>query len=324
MLGNHVREERSAECLRAALYEAHENREHIEFTRAGHAVRENANAGVHDEADEDGKARADLSGQTTERKSERNANELDEQDSGDEIRLSNADLGAVHGGHFDDGLNAIVVNGEGEHGERRLFVATQFPQSFAKSRERDRKRVRRCRFVSLKRAWRLGHDAKERNGKDQPPYSDGDKRESRRQRGLRRRQTVTTRQAKGAGIRDPRQVERQQEAAADVAKRVTGGRDAIHFVFARDVRQERLIERHAARRATDGQHKDDGCVQNLAAADEKHGGRRGHADKHEGHEKLFLRGAIVGDGSQKRRQHRDEDGANRVRVAPPLRGLRRR
>ena len=41
------------------------------------------------------------------------AHELHEQDRRDQGALADADLGAVRGGHLDDGLDAVVVDQEG-------------------------------------------------------------------------------------------------------------------------------------------------------------------------------------------------------------------
>ena len=49
-----------------------------------------------------------------------------------------------------------------------------------------------------------------------------------------------------AGVKNPGEIDQQQHAAADVAHRVAGRRDAIGLVRLRDVRQERVVENRAS------------------------------------------------------------------------------
>jgi hypothetical protein len=107
---NHAGEQRTAQRLAAALDRRHHQRQDVEIPFGLHVIAHHRDERVHAKRDEDGRFCADASGQHSEQECERNADELDEQDSSDERALLQPDLGPVACRHADDGVDAVAVH----------------------------------------------------------------------------------------------------------------------------------------------------------------------------------------------------------------------
>jgi hypothetical protein len=298
VLGDHPREERSAERLAASLHRADEKRQREELPRGGHEVAEDADAGIDGEREEDGGLGADPAGQGAEQERERHADELHEHECRDAGVAVDADLGAVDGGHADDRLDAVVVEEKGHQHEERLPVAAQLLEGFAKPGEGRRDRVVRRRLVALEAPRRLGDAAEERNREGAPPDRHADERQ------LDGRQRVG--QPEGGRHQNPEQVDDEEEAAAEIPHGVGGGRHAIHFVGRRDVGQQRVVEDEARGNGEVRHHEQRGGRLPLAAIDRRHQERRRDAEGHEGAEHRLLDAAHVGNGAQDRSRNRNQ------------------
>ena len=159
------------------------------------------------------------------------AHELHQQDRADERALADADLGAVGRRHLDDGLDAVVVDQERQQHQERLAVAAELAKRLAQAHEGDAgPGSRPGRSSGSIRAG--GSGTRRKSGIENSAH-----------------QTATDRNASRAGSvaslslspgpegspksrrhLDPRQVERQQQPAAQIPHRVAGGRDPVDLV----------------------------------------------------------------------------------------------
>ncbi len=204
-------------------------------------------AAVDDQREQHGSFRADVTGEPPEEEREGHAHELHDDERQDDGVLAQADLRAVDAGHADDGVDAVVVDGERHQQQEGLAVQPQFAERLPQAREPGRQQAAGPCLTGLAARRRLGDAPQDRHREREPPDGHAQEREPRRERAAGH--------AEPLGLRDPGRVDDQQEAAAQVPDGVGGRRDAIDFVRRRDVRQQRIGERDAAGRADVPHHE---------------------------------------------------------------------
>ena len=158
--------------------------------------------------------------------------------------------------------------------------------------------------------------AEHRDREDQPPHGDTEERQARRD--------ARVAQPKQRRLQDPRKVDGEQQATADIAERIAGARHAVQLVRPGDVGQQRVVEHEAGRNTdVDNDEQQRGELP-LASGDEKH--RRGGADAdgQEDGQQALLHPRVVGVRPKDWRHHRDDDQRQRCRGGESLRGDGRR
>ena len=153
-------------------------------------------------------------------------------------------------------------------------------------------------LAGLELRGRLGDRPQQRDQEQQPPHRHA------RERGLGRHGGVG--EAEGGRLQDPREVEQQQQAAAEVAERIARRRHAVGLVGPRDVRQQRVVEHRRARHADVAEDEQRGGEDPVALPDERHRGGCRDADEHEPGQQPLANAAEVGDGAENGRDDGDQ------------------
>ncbi len=136
-------------------------------TAGGHAVAEHADPDVDARAHEDQRFGSKSVCERAEEKRERDADELHDEDRGDQLRSARSRVSvAVDGRHLLDGADAVVVDQEGEQHQERLPVEAEVPEaSRADARSRP-DRVLALTFVRIEPHGGLGHASEELDRED--------------------------------------------------------------------------------------------------------------------------------------------------------------
>ncbi len=117
------------------MYEPDQHGQNPEVQGRGHEVTPDGDARINSQAEQDRPFGSDLAGQPPEQERERDADELDGEDSTHQVRGTDADLFPVYRGHLDDRADAIVVEPEGQDEDRQLPVPAYFPHCVSQSLE---------------------------------------------------------------------------------------------------------------------------------------------------------------------------------------------
>src|SRR5690606_13555281 len=166
--------EGAAERLCAALHEADHERERPEVPGLADEVAEDGDDCVDAEREVDAAARPDAHGEGAEQEAERDADELDEEQSADEGSLPEAELGPVDHCEPLDRVDPVDVEPEREQELERLAVLADLAERLAQPAEGDGDGVGAERFAGLHASGRLGHVAEDRDGEDEPPDRDAE------------------------------------------------------------------------------------------------------------------------------------------------------
>ena len=147
------------------------------------------------------------------------------------------DLPAEDDPHGDDRVDRVVVDEEGQEKQRGVAVGAQLPERCGETAERHPQEAPLRCLASVEPAHRLLHVAEERDREEGEPHGHGEERDAYRREG------VGDPEARRGG--DHREVDREQEAAAEVAEGEAGGRDAVDLVGTGDGGQEGVVEGEA-------------------------------------------------------------------------------
>ncbi len=271
------------------------------MSRRLHEIGEDGDPQVDQEAKKDRVLGPEPAGQSTEGKRERDPEELDEDERQDHRPAIDPERVAVAGSHPLDGSDPVVVNQEGHEHQAPLAVASQVAKCLFQSENRIGERTERgavCLTGFHDR--RLSHLPEKRDREEPPPDRDGKEREPRGERRLRLVQPRPRGKPKPRRLLDPEQIEDQEQAAADIAERVTGRRDPVDLVVARDVGQHRIVEDEAAVGPDIRQHEQDGGKDPLTPMDEKHHPDRGKTHHQEPEEQPLLDRPRIGQCPEQR------------------------
>jgi len=126
-------------------------------------------------------------------------------------------------------------------------------------------------------------------------------------------------QAEPARLHDHQQVDRQQQAAAQVADGIPLRRHHVPLLLRHQIRQHRIVERIAAGKPDLPRDEQDGREQPVAFADQNKQGRRRDAEPGERPQELQLAAGQIGHRAEKRRQERHRHHRGRLGKTPVAR-----
>ena len=155
----------------------------------------------------------------------------------------------------------------------------------------------------------LGHPTHQRNREHDPPDRHA---QERRPRGLARIGEAEPRRPL-----NPQQVQRQQQAAAQVADGKACRRHGVELVAPGDVRQQRVVERQRSCGAHVAEHEEHQGEAPVARGHEDQAGRRQRAEEHEGDQQALLVPRGVGQCAERRRDHGGHGERDRGRDPEP-------
>ena len=147
--------------------------------------------------------------------------------------------------------------------------------------------------------------ANERQGKDEPPGTSDDKRQTRRQHG---------RDAKSGATHDERQADDERHGGTDVAPGITRAGHGVHALVGGNVGQHGVVERHRRVKADGAQH---------VHGQKCHGGHwdslrqaKNQAREEKAQEELDFVASVVGKCAQNGHEHGDDQRGDRLCIAP--------
>ena len=147
--------------------------------------------------------------------------------------------------------------------------------------------------------------ANERQGKDEPPGTSDDKRQTRCQHG---------RDAKSGATHDERQADDERHGGTDVAPGIARAGHGVHALVGGNVGQHGVVERHRRVKADGAQH---------VHGQKCHGGHwdslrqaKHQAREEEAQEELDLVAGVVGKRAQNGHEHGDDQRGDRLCIAP--------
>src|SRR6185503_20280518 len=108
--------------------------------------------------------------------------------------------------------------------------------------ERRKKHIAAVCLVRLARAWWLRHAEKQRHGEHHPPHRDRKQGQTRWQCRGSVGKSRTARQAEPPWLENPREVQREQHAAPDIANGIAGTRYPVDLIFRRNVWQKSVVK----------------------------------------------------------------------------------
>jgi len=230
-------------------------------------------------------------GQPAKQEGEREGHELNHQQRTDDGHIAELELFAVNRRHVNDGANAVVVQPEGEDEDHQLAVAAQVGKSSRQPFEAGSDRIFVDGFAGQDTPLGFAHVAQHRNAEHRPPYCHGDKADARHQGPVFNSQKIRQEH-------DHKQVDRQQQPAAQVSQSVAARRNAINFIRPGHMRQKRVVEDQRAGEPQAGEDVESGRQQVIAFTDEEQQAGAQHAQRHEDRQEAFFRSLVVRHGTQ--------------------------
>ena len=226
---------------------------------------------------------AEPPGQPAEEQRPAEGDELDEQDGRDQDGLVEAQrLLAVRRRGVDDGLDPVVVEEVGDQEGQRHRVGAQLPE-----------RGEQLAEAALQQVAGLGDDVDgrvvaqpdERDDREpRPPDPGAEQREAHRE---------LLAEADGVVSEVHAQVDRQQQAAAEVAEGPPARRGRVALVLGGDVDQDRVVGRQrAAGEDAAHHHRERGQLPLVALHEEQQHAEEGAGEREAGHVPLLAAGAV--------------------------------
>lgn len=290
--GNQAAEDGAAQGLTPPLHGADQDRQGVEVEGCLHEIAQNHDCQVDDQGGDQGAHGTDPVSDPAEEKGAGDPDKLGDQQGGDQVGLSDADLPAVYGGHLDDGVDSVGEKPEGDQKLQQFGIPFQPADRIPGGTDPGRGEGGGAE-LRLGQGFPVPHMAEKGDGEDKPPEAHRQEGKLGGHEGIRQKKSF--RKLNGS------QIEGEQEPASDVAVGIPPGGDPVPLLLRDQVRQKGIIKDIPPGEGQGAQENEQGGPQPvpLADEDEEDGGEDTHIGEKTEEGPLGM--GSIGDGSQHRR-----------------------